>query len=71
MTEASFREWMDAYGVAFVRQDADAAAGLFTNDGTYEWGPFGELLRADFAVKLEDALCREFREWWNVKEEAL
>ena len=112
---------MDAYGVAFARQDADAAAALFTDDATYEWGPFGELLRgpdeirarwteaADasaasfnyeviavtedvgvarwlathtypdklmgydgiFAVKLDDGLCREFREWWNVREEKL
>ena len=112
---------MDAYRVAFARQDADAAAALFTDDATYEWGPFGELLRgpdeirarwteaADasaasfdyeviavteevgvarwlathtypdklmrydgiFAVKLDDGLCREFREWWNVREEKL
>jgi len=110
---------MDAYGAAFAEQDADAAAALFTEGGTYEWGPFGDLLRgpdeirakwieaADastatfdyevlavteevgiarwlathaypdkllrydgiFAVKLDDGLCREFREWWNVKEE--
>ena len=96
-------------------------ATLFTDDATYEWGPFGELLRgpdeirarwteaADasaasfeyeviavteevgvarwlathtypdklmrydgiFAVKLDDGLCREFREWWNVREEKL
>ena len=42
---------MDAYGVAFARQDADAAAALFTDDATYEWGPFGELLRGPDEIR--------------------
>ena len=44
MTEAELRAWMDAYTDAFNAQDSDAAARLFTEDGTYQWGPFGELL---------------------------
>ena len=44
MTEADFRTWMDAYTVAFDAQDSEAASKLFTEDGTYQWGPFGELL---------------------------
>ena len=35
---------MDAYTVAFNAQDSAAAAKLFTEDGTYQWGPFGETL---------------------------
>ena len=42
---------MDAYGEAFRRQDADAAAALFTPDGTYEWGPFGEILRGPDEIR--------------------
>jgi hypothetical protein len=44
MTEAELRAWMDAYTVAFDAQDSGAAAQLFTEDGTYQWGPFGKLL---------------------------
>jgi ketosteroid isomerase-like protein len=44
VTEEQLRTWMDAYGVAFKEQDADAAAALFTPDSTYQWGPFGETL---------------------------
>jgi ketosteroid isomerase-like protein len=44
MTEAELRTWMDAYTVAFNAQDSSAAANLFTEDGTYQWGPFGKLL---------------------------
>ena len=31
----------------------------------------GKLFRYDgiFAVKLDDGLCREFRDWWNVRKE--
>src|SRR3954447_5341724 len=35
---------MDAYTAAFDAQDSEAAARLFTEDGKYQWGPFGELL---------------------------
>jgi len=51
VTEAQLCAWMDAYGEAFARQDADAAAALFTPDGTYEWGPFGELLRGHDEIR--------------------
>ena len=45
MTEEQLRVWLDAYASAFVGQDDDAAAALFADDATYQWGPFGELLR--------------------------
>jgi hypothetical protein len=44
MNEAELRTWMDAYTVAFDAQDSEAAALLFTEGGTYQWGPFGKLL---------------------------
>lgn len=42
---------MKAYSVAFERQDADAAAALFTPDAAYQWGPFGELLRGPDEIR--------------------
>jgi ketosteroid isomerase-like protein len=44
MTEAELRAWMDEYERVFNAQDAEGAARLFTEDGTYQWGPFGKLL---------------------------
>jgi hypothetical protein len=32
---------MDAYQRAYESRDADAAARLFSDDATYQWGPFG------------------------------
>ena len=51
MTEAELRAWMDAYTVAFDAQDSEAASKLFTEDGTYQWGPFGELLVGREAIR--------------------
>ena len=44
MIESELQAWLDRYADAFVREDADAAARLFSADETYQWGPFGELL---------------------------
>jgi ketosteroid isomerase-like protein len=44
MDEAGFRQWMDAYKRAYAERDPDAAAKLFADDATYQWGPFGDLL---------------------------
>jgi ketosteroid isomerase-like protein len=57
VTEEQLTAWMDAYGVAFEEQDAGAAAVLFTPDATYQWGPFGELLRGpdEIRAKWEEA----------------
>ena len=51
MTEEQFRRWLDDYERAFEEQDADAAAKLFTVDATYQWGPFGELLRGPEEIR--------------------
>ena len=42
---------MDAYGRAYEGRDPDAAARLFTDDATYQWGPFGDLLRGPDEIR--------------------
>ena len=49
MTDLS--SWLDAYRQAWEGRDADAAAALFTDDGTYQWGPFEEPLRGQDAIR--------------------
>jgi ketosteroid isomerase-like protein len=51
MDEAGFRRWMDAYKRAYEERDPDAAAKLFSGDATYQWGPFGDLLRGPQAIR--------------------
>jgi ketosteroid isomerase-like protein len=51
VTEQQFRQWLDAYEAAFEGRDPDAAAKLFTDDATYRWGPFGELLRGPEEIR--------------------
>ena len=53
MTEAELRAWMDAYAVAFNTQDSEAAAQLFTEGGTYQWGPFGKTLAGRDEIRHE------------------
>lgn len=42
---AGLTEWLDEYGRAWETRDPVAAAGLFSKDAVYEWGPFGRKLR--------------------------
>ena len=42
---------MDAYTVAFNTQDSADAAKLFTEDGSYQWGPFGDTLVGPDAIR--------------------
>jgi ketosteroid isomerase-like protein len=51
VTEADLSAWMDAYAAAFNAQDSQAAANLFTEEGTYQWGSFGELLAGRDAIR--------------------
>jgi hypothetical protein len=37
---AAFRTWLDAYGQAWVNRNPEAAAALFSKDGTYQVTPF-------------------------------
>ncbi len=45
MELATFKSWMDAYGRAWESRDPQAAADLFTEEGTYQVTPFLEPIR--------------------------
>lgn len=40
LSEAAFRRWLDGYQAAWETADPDAAAALFTTDGSYRETPF-------------------------------
>lgn len=41
---AGLTEWLDAYGRALEARDAEALAGLFTDDAVCHWQPFDNRL---------------------------
>lgn len=45
------QQWLSAYGRAWEERDPEAAARLFTEDGSYAWGPFEEPLRGQDAIR--------------------
>jgi hypothetical protein len=47
---AAFKSWLDAYGQAWENRNAEAAAALYTEDGTYQVTPFLEPLRGRKAI---------------------
>jgi len=47
---AAFKSWLDAYGRAWESRDPQAAAKLFTEDGTYQVTPFLEPMRGRQAI---------------------
>ena len=51
MTETELNDWLEKYGRAWTTQDPDAAASIFTEDGTYAWSPFTEPLRGREAIR--------------------
>ena len=51
MTSSDLQAWLDRYADAFVREEPDAAARLFTATATYQWGPFGGLLRGPDEIR--------------------
>ena len=53
MTEAELDRWMSAYGEAYAARDPAAGAALFAPEATYQWGPFGPLLRGPEAIREE------------------
>lgn len=50
MDELLFRQWLDAYGRAWEGRDAEAAAKLYTVDGTYQVTPFLKPLEGREAI---------------------
>jgi ketosteroid isomerase-like protein len=51
--EIDLHRWMTAYGRAYRGRDPDAGAALFADRATYQWGPFGPLLRGRDAIREE------------------
>lgn len=50
MTRASFSAWLEKYGRAWETGDAQAAAELYAEDGTYQVTPFVEPMRGRAAI---------------------
>jgi hypothetical protein len=50
MDRERLRTWLDAYGRAWMARDAEVAATLYTEDGTYQVTPFEEPLRGREAI---------------------
>jgi hypothetical protein len=53
----AFKSWLDAYGKAWESRDAEAAAALYVENGTYRVTPFVEPMRGRKAI---------FEYWSNV-----
>lgn len=65
----SGHRWLAAYGKAWERRDAQAAAQLFSDDSVYAWGPFDEIhgrnaIRERWAAATENQRDIGFR--WEV-----
>jgi hypothetical protein len=54
---AAFESWMDAYGQAWQKRNSEAAAALYSEDGSYQVTPFVEPMRGRKAI---------FEYWSNV-----
>jgi hypothetical protein len=50
MTLQAFDDWLDSYGHAWETRNAQAAAGLYAEDGTYQVTPFLEPMRGKQAI---------------------
>jgi hypothetical protein len=50
MEPAAFKSWLEAYGRAWQDRNAQAAADLFAQDGTYQITPFVEPMRGRPAI---------------------
>ena len=50
MERAALERWLAAYGRAWEARDAQAAAGLFAEEGTYQVTPFVAALRGRAAI---------------------
>ena len=50
MKRASFESWLEKYGSAWRSRNPQAAADLFTDEGTYQVTPFVEPMRGRAAI---------------------
>jgi uncharacterized protein (TIGR02246 family) len=50
MERTSFESWLEEYGRAWRGRNPQAAANLFTDDGTYQVTPFVEPMRGRAAI---------------------
>ena len=50
MEASTFKSWLDAYGHAWKSRNAQSAAELYTEDGTYQVTPFLEPIRGRAAI---------------------
>jgi ketosteroid isomerase-like protein len=48
---STFTTWLDGYKRVWEEKDPDGVAALFTEDGTYAWGPYEEPLRGRDAIR--------------------
>jgi SnoaL-like protein len=48
--QAAFKSWLEAYGQAWEKRDPEAAAALFSEEGTYQVTPFLEPMRGRKAI---------------------
>jgi hypothetical protein len=53
--------WLDTYGRAWERKDADTFTGCFTDAALYAWGPWDEPLRGRDQIRerFENAVARQ------------
>jgi hypothetical protein len=50
MDRIVFQSWLEAYGRAWRERDPEAAAALYTENGTYQVTPFLEAMRGRAAI---------------------
>lgn len=50
LTREAFAAWLEKYGKAWIARDAQEAADLYTEDGTYQVTPFVEPMRGRTAI---------------------
>ena len=51
MDHDALGRWLDSYREAWEKQNPDAAAALFSEHGTYAWGPFAPVLVGKQAIR--------------------
>lgn len=51
VTRKQLDDWLRRYGAAWEGRDGDAAAGLFTAEGVYRWGPLDPPLVGRKAIR--------------------